>query len=60
MNPESPFRIQLLFNFSSTLRTLSSIVCPRSVRVPNRMFVEIRGTPCVCSASWHRFTAAKT
>ena len=44
----------------STLRTLSSMVCSRSVRVPNLMEVEIRGTPASCSASWHRLTAANT
>jgi hypothetical protein len=47
-------------SFSSTLRTLSSIVCSRSIRVPNRMLVEIRGAPTACRASWHGFTAAKT
>jgi hypothetical protein len=30
------------------------------VLVPNRMLVEIRGTPAACKASWHGFTAAKT
>lgn len=32
-------------NFCSTLFTFSFIVCSRSVRVPTRMFVEIRGAP---------------
>ena len=34
-----------LFSFSSTLRTLSDIVCARSVRVPNFSVVVIRGAP---------------
>src|SRR5579862_4133370 len=47
-------------SFSSTLRTLSSIVCSRSVRVPSLILVEIRGTPIPCIASWHFLTAPKT
>jgi len=49
----------IVISFSVTLRILSSIVCSRSIRVPNLMLVEIRGTPAVCKASWHCFTAAK-
>ena len=33
------------FSLSSTLRTLSSMVCGRSVRVPSLIVVEIRGAP---------------
>ncbi len=60
---QKPWRFshgQWIQSFSSTLRTLSSIICSRSVRVPNRMLVEIRGTSCGMKASWHCFTEANT
>src|SRR5450759_2979477 len=46
--------------FSSTLRTLSSILCGRSIRVPNRRVDEIRGVPIACTTSWQRLMAANT
>ena len=46
--------------FSSTLRTLSSMVCARSVRVPALITHDTRGTPIPCSTSWQRLTAANT
>src|ERR1039458_304280 len=47
-------------SFSSTLRTLSSILCGRSIRVPNRRVDEIRGVPIACTTSWQRLMAANT
>src|SRR5579862_5758853 len=44
----------------STLLTLSSSVCARSVRVPSLIVVAILGAPISCTASWHRFIAANT
>lgn len=45
---------------SSTLRTLSAIVCGRSVRVPSLMVVEMRGAPISWMTSWQRLTAPGT
>ncbi len=47
-------------SFSSTLRTLSSMLCGRSIRVPNRRVDEIRGVPIACTTSWQRLMAANT
>src|ERR1017187_9891953 len=47
-------------SLSSTLRTLSSILCGRSIRVPNRSVDEIRGAPIACTTSWQRLMAANT
>src|ERR1035441_877022 len=47
-------------SLSSTLRTLSSILCGRSIRVPKRRVDEIRGVPIACTTSWQRLMAANT
>ncbi len=58
--PHNTIKPAAFYIFSSTLRTLSAMVCSRSVRVPIFSEVEMRGTPCSCNASWQCFTASIT